>query len=73
MLTAYNMHAHYLFNVFQICTYGRHLFMGYIDDLEKTKESLDEEGWLRTGDKGKMDPVYGLMITGRFKVNYPIS
>lgn len=47
--------------------------MGYIDDLEKTKESLDEEGWLRTGDKGKLDPVYGLMITGRFKVNYPIS
>ncbi|KAK7595016.1 hypothetical protein V9T40_001449 [Parthenolecanium corni] len=51
----------------EICTYGRHLFMGYIDDLEKTKESLDEEGWLRTGDKGKLDPVYGLMITGRFK------
>lgn len=43
--------------------------MGYVDDLEKTKDSLDEDGWLRTGDKGKLDPVHGLIITGRFKVS----
>lgn len=51
----------------EVCTYGRHVFMGYIDDLEMTKQSLDEEGWLRTGDKGKFDPVHGLVITGRLK------
>lgn len=42
--------------------------MGYVDDLEKTKESVDEDGWLHTGDLGKIDPQCGLFITGRLKV-----
>lgn len=51
----------------EICSYGRHVFMGYVDDEEKTKESIDTEGRLHTGDLGKIDPTYGLMITGRLK------
>lgn len=43
--------------------------MGYVDDLEKTKESVDNDGWLHTGDVGKIDPQHGLMITGRIKVS----
>ena len=43
--------------------------MGYVDDLDKTKESIDAEGMLHTGDLGKMDPHYGLLITGRLKVS----
>jgi len=54
----------------QICTSGRHVFMGYVDDLDKTKESIDVDGWLHTGDVGRIDPQHGLMITGRIKVRF---
>ena len=36
--------------------------MGYLDLEEKTKESLDEEGWLHSGDIGRKDP-YGYLYT----------
>lgn len=51
----------------EICTYGRHVFMGYVDDPEKTEESIDTDGWLHTGDIGRIDPINGLIITGRIK------
>lgn len=42
--------------------------MGYVDDPEKTEESIDTDGWLHTGDIGRIDPINGLIITGRIKV-----
>lgn len=46
---------------------GRHICMGYIDEPKKTKEALDDEGWLHTGDIGYIDSKGFAYITGRIK------
>ncbi|XP_053318195.1 long-chain-fatty-acid--CoA ligase ACSBG2 isoform X2 [Spea bombifrons] len=51
----------------EILFWGRHVFMGYLNMEEKTKESLDEKGWLHSGDIGKHDDKGFLFITGRIK------
>ncbi|KAK7889312.1 hypothetical protein WMY93_024872 [Mugilogobius chulae] len=32
----------------EICLWGRHVFMGYLNMADKTEEALDSEGWLRS-------------------------
>lgn len=51
----------------EVCFYGRHVFMGYLNQVEKTKEAIDEQGWLHSGDLGKKDKDGFLYITGRIK------
>ncbi|KFP91910.1 Long-chain-fatty-acid--CoA ligase ACSBG2, partial [Apaloderma vittatum] len=51
----------------EICFSGRHVFMGYLNMEEKTKEAIDEEGWLHSGDLGRHDKDGFLYITGRIK------
>ena len=46
---------------------GRHVFMGYLNMEDKTKEAIDDDGWLHTGDIGKKDDKGFLYITGRIK------
>ena len=41
----------------QVLFRGRHVFMGYLGMEEKTKETIDDEGWLHSGDIGRVDQV----------------
>ena len=47
--------------------------MGYYKDEQKTKESFTEDGFLMTGDKGEIDSVGRLKITGRIKEIFKTS
>lgn len=51
----------------EICFYGRNVFMGYLRDEGKTTETIDDEGWLHSGDIGKFDENGFLHVTGRIK------
>ena len=43
------------------------LMLGYYKAPEQTAEAMTADGWLRTGDKGKIDAQGLLHITGRVK------
>ena len=46
---------------------GRHLMMGYMYNPEETAKAIDGEGYLHSGDIGKIDADGFLSITGRKK------
>lgn len=46
---------------------GRHVFKEYWKNPEKTAEALDADGWLCSGDLGRLDKDGNLFITGRLK------
>jgi long-chain acyl-CoA synthetase len=46
---------------------GTNVFMGYLNQPEKTAETIDAEGWLHTGDVGAMDEAGFFRITDRMK------
>lgn len=52
---------------------GPNLMVGYHNKPEITKEVFTKDGWLRTGDRGKLDKDGYLYITGRFKEQYKLE
>jgi acyl-CoA synthetase (AMP-forming)/AMP-acid ligase II len=49
---------------------GPNVMLGYLDDPEATAAAIDADGWLHTGDVGKLDAAGNLQITDRLKDMY---
>ncbi len=47
--------------------------LGYYKDPEKTAETITEDGFIRTGDKGEEDDLKRLKLTGRIKEIFKTS
>ena len=51
----------------EIICRGDNVMLGYYKNEEATREVIDEEGWLHTGDLGVMDEEGNITIKGRSK------
>jgi acyl-CoA synthetase (AMP-forming)/AMP-acid ligase II len=49
----------------EILLRGPNLMLGYLDDPQATAAAIDADGWLHTGDAGRLDAAGYLTITGR--------
>jgi len=51
----------------EILVRGANVMQGYLDRPEETAKTITAEGWLRTGDLGRMDDDGFIFVTGRIK------
>jgi acyl-CoA synthetase (AMP-forming)/AMP-acid ligase II len=54
----------------EILLRGPNVMLGYLDDPKATADAIDAEGWLHTGDVGRLDERGYLTITDRLKDMY---
>jgi long-chain acyl-CoA synthetase len=57
----------------EVLTRSEANMQGYYKEPEKTKETIDQEGWLHTADQGEFDQEGYLKITGRIKDAFKTS
>ncbi|HSV51770.1 MAG TPA: AMP-binding protein [Burkholderiaceae bacterium] len=51
----------------EVCIRGPNVMKGYFRDPEQTRQAIDAQGWLHTGDIGVFGPDGDLSIVGRAK------
>ncbi len=51
----------------ELCTRGYSVMHGYWDDEPRTREAIDAQGWMHTGDLATMDAQGYVNIVGRIK------
>ncbi|KAM3297570.1 hypothetical protein ACQJBY_039466 [Aegilops geniculata] len=51
----------------EICIRGNQIMKGYLNDPEATKNTIDKDGWLHTGDIGYVDDDDEIFIVDRLK------
>lgn len=51
----------------ELCTRGYHVMKGYYKNRDATREAIDEDNWLHTGDLAVMDENGYVRVTGRLK------
>jgi long-chain acyl-CoA synthetase len=57
----------------EILCKGPNVMLGYYKEPELTKETIDKDGWLHTGDAGLIEPEGQVRITGRKKTIFKTS
>jgi len=51
----------------ELCTRGYSVMLGYWNQEDKTREAIDAEGWMHSGDLATMDAAGYVNIVGRIK------
>ena len=52
---------------------GPTIMPSYLNNDEATAKGFTADGWLRTGDVGRIDPSGKIYLSDRIKVRYPSS